>query len=213
MWDLAVLGVVPGIRIAAPRDEATLREELHEAVGWAGGPTVLRYPKTPLPEPVPAVRRVGELDVLREPAGPGPVADVLLVSVGAMAGEVLEVAERVAAHGITATVVDPRWVTPVAPELVELARRHRLVVTCEDGNRAAGVGARLSQALRDADLDVPARDVGIPARFLAHGKVAEVRAEVGLTGQDIARSVVEWVARLDGGLPSPVDPTDQPAEP
>ena len=213
MWDLAMLGVVPGIRIAAPRDEATLREELHEAVAWTGGPTVLRYPKTPLPESVSAVRRIGALDVLREPAGAGEGADVLLVSVGSMAGEVLEVAERVAGHGITATVVDPRWVTPIAPELVELACRHRLVVTCEDGNRAGGVGTRLSQALRDADLDIPARDVGLPVRFLAQGKVAEVRAEVGLTGQDIARSVVGWVARLDNGLPSEVSSTDQAAEP
>jgi 1-deoxy-D-xylulose-5-phosphate synthase len=212
MWDMALLGMVPGIRIAAPRDGATLREQLWEAVSWADGPTVVRFPKTPLREDVPAVRRVGGVDVLRE-ASLGGIADVLLVSVGAMAHDALEVADRIAAEGYRATVADPRWVTPVDPALVDLAARHRLVVTLEDGNRVGGVGSRVSQALRDAGIDVPARDVGIPPRFLDHGTVAEVRAEIGLTAQDVARNVVEWVAKLDGALPATTDARfDEPAE-
>jgi 1-deoxy-D-xylulose-5-phosphate synthase len=199
MWDLALLGMVPGIRIAAPRDGTRLREQLWEAVGWADGPTVLRYPKTALPEDVPALRRVGGVDVLREHG-----SDVLLVGVGAMAHDALEVADRVAAEGFGATVVDPRWVTPVDPGLLELAARHRLVVTLEDGNRVGGVGSRLSQALRDAGIDVPARDIGIPPAFLDHGTVAEVRAEIGLTARDMAGMVVEWMAKLYGGLPTAV---------
>jgi len=209
MWDLAVLGVVPGLRLAAPRDEATLRAELREAVEVSDGPTVVRFPKTALLADVPAVRRVGGVDVLREPPrerpsadSPDPAdasapgaADVLLVSVGAMAHTAVEVAGRLAAQGITTTVVDPRWVRPVNPALVELARDHRLVVTVEDGITAGGIGSAVSQALRAAGLHVPARDVGIPLRFLEHGKAAEVKAEIGLTAQDIALRTTEWVAQ------------------
>ncbi len=209
MWDLSILGVVPGIRVAAPRDEPALRELLREAVAWAGGPTVVRFPKTPLVDDVPAVRRDGELDLLREPGSAASPPDVLLVSVGAMAHTALEVADRIGAEGVTATVVDPRWVTPVDPALVALAARHRLVVTLEDGSRTGGVGSRISQALRDAGVDVPARDVGIPPRFLDHGKVAEVKAEVGLTAQDIARRVVEWVSGL---ADTPALPTTESSE-
>ena len=200
MWDLGVLGVVPGIRIAAPRDEPTVREELREAVAHTAGPTVLRYPKTALGADIPALRRVGTVDVLREPEH----ADVLLVSVGAMAGTALEVAERAGAQGITVSVVDPRWVTPVPPELVEMAARHQLVVTLEDGGRINGVGSRVSQAMRDAEVDVPTRDVGIPQRFLEHGKIDLIKAEIGLTAQDIARRVVEWMSHLDATVPSTV---------
>ena len=200
VWDMAILGVVPGIRIAAPRDEPTLRAELREAVAVADGPTVLRFPKTPLGADVPALRREGRVDVLR--ADPG--ADVLLVAVGATAGSVLEVADRVAAEGIGTTVVDPRWVHPIDPALVELGRRHRLVVTVEDGVVAGGVGARLSQTLRAAGVDVPAREVGVPARFLRHGKVDLVKADVRLTAQDVARQVLGWFAALE-------TPADQPA--
>ncbi len=195
MWDLSLLNLVPGIRIAAPRDEPSLREELREAVAVSSGPTAVRFPKSALTEDLPAVRRAGVVDVLLEPAG----ADVLLVAVGAMAHLALEVAGRVGAEGVTATVVDPRWVTPVAAELLPMAARHRLVVTLEDGGRSGGVGAQLSQALRDADIDVPARDVGIPQRFLDHGNPMQVRAEIGLTAQDVARRVVGWVSRLDPG--------------
>ena len=195
MWDLSIMNVVPGIRIAAPRDEPTLREELREALAVSDGPTVVRFPKTALADDLPAVRRAGGVDVLREPAQ----ADVLIVSVGALAHLALEVADRVAAEGIAATVVDPRWVTPIPTALLPMAAGHRLVVTMEDGGRSGGVGAQLSQALRDADIDVPARDVGIPQRFLEHGNPVQVRADVRLTAQDVTRRVVGWVSRLDLG--------------
>jgi 1-deoxy-D-xylulose-5-phosphate synthase len=211
MWDLALLGVVPGLRMAAPRDEPTLRAELREAMDVPDGPTVLRFPKTPLPPDLPAVRREGGLDVLCEPAGGN--ADVLLIPVGAMAAAALDVADRIAAEGVAATVIDPRWVLPLDPALVPLAARHRLVVTLEDGVRAGGVGSRVSQLLRDAGVFVPARDVGIPPQFLEHGAVAQVKTDVGLTAQDIARRVVEWVSSLDESPAADVPrPSDEPVD-
>ncbi len=193
MWDLAILGVVPGLRIAAPRDEATLRELLREAVEVDDGPTVLRFPKTPLGDPVPALRRVGQYDVIAETA-PGAAVDVLLVAVGAMAGDVLEAATAIGRAGYAVRVVAPRWVSPVDPAIAELAAGASLVVTIEDGVVAGGIGSRLSQALRHAGCDIAAREIAIPVRFLEHGNVAGVRASAGLTVQDIGRRVVEWAA-------------------
>jgi 1-deoxy-D-xylulose-5-phosphate synthase len=198
MWDLALLGVVPGLRIAAPRDEATLRAELDEAVAYGAGPTVLRFPKTPLGADLPAVREIGGVDVLAEP-GPDDVVDVLVVAVGAMATDVLDAATAVRQAGYTVRVVDPRWVNPVAPALLELAAQARLVVTVEDGIVVGGVGSRLSQAIRESGLDVATREIGIPRKFLAHGKVADVRTWVGLTVPDIGRRIVEWSALVQPG--------------
>ena len=198
MWDLSILQVVPGIRIAAPRDEPTLREELREALAVDDGPTVLRFPKGAVGDDIAAIERRGTVDVLRRADGD----DVLLVAVGAMARVALEVAGRVGDQGIGVTVVDPRWVTPVPPELVELARGYRLVVTVEDNGRTGGVGSVVSQALRDADIDVPTREIGIPRRFLDHGTRAQVHAEIGLTAQEVARRIVEAIARLEPAMDS-----------
>jgi 1-deoxy-D-xylulose-5-phosphate synthase len=193
MWDMSFLQVVPGLRLAAPRDAVTLREELREAIEVEDAPTVVRFPKGAVCADIPALERVGGVDVLRR----GDSADVLLVAVGAMAETCLDVASRCAREGIGVTVVDPRWVKPVPAVLADLARDHRFVVTVEDNVRASGVGSAIAQALRDARVEVPLRDFGIPARFLDHGKRAEVLAEIGLTAQDIARAVVETVSSLD----------------
>jgi len=198
MWDLALLGMVPGIRIAAPRDEVTLRAELTEAVEWAGGPTVLRFPKTPLGPDLPAMRQVGGVDVLAEPGADDEV-DVLVVAVGATAADVLDASDAIGRAGYTVRVVDPRWVTPVDPALLDLARQAALVVTVEDGLAVGGVGSRVSQTLRESGIDVPTRELGIPTKFLAHGKVCDVRIQVGLSVQDIGRRIVEWSALVQGG--------------
>jgi 1-deoxy-D-xylulose-5-phosphate synthase len=200
MWDLALLGVIPGIRIAAPRDEDTLRVLLREALEISDGPTVLRYPKTPLGEPVPAVRRVGGTDVLAEP-DPSSDVDVLVVAVGSMAADVLEAVGSVRQAGYSARVVAPRWVTPVDPVLIELAAQASLVVTVEDGVATGGIGSRIAQTLRASGCDVPTREIGIPVRFLEHGSVAGVRASVGLNVQDIGRRIVEWSAMMSPGSP------------
>jgi 1-deoxy-D-xylulose-5-phosphate synthase len=196
MWDMAFLQVVPGLRIAAPRDAVTLRSLLREAVGVDDAPTVVRFPKGAVCADIVAVDQVGGVDVLRR----SDARDVLLVSVGAMAETALEVADRCAQQGIGVTVVDPRWVKPVNDEIVRLAGEHRLVVTVEDGIRAGGVGGAVAQALRDAGVPTPLRDFGIPPRFLDHAKRAEVLAEIGLTAQDIAREVVETVSSVEGRL-------------
>ncbi|SDM22292.1 1-deoxy-D-xylulose-5-phosphate synthase [Geodermatophilus siccatus] len=192
MWDMSILSVVPGLRLAAPRDEATLREALREAVEVTDGPSVVRFPKGVPPVDVPALERRGPVDVLRR----GGQQEVLLVAVGSMVPMCLAAAERAADHGIDVTVVDPRWVLPVPAELVALASGFRLVVTVEDGGRAGGVGTTLTQALQDRGVDVPLRSLGLPQAFLEHGSVGQVLADAGLTEQDVARRIAEWTAVL-----------------
>ncbi|WP_199714397.1 1-deoxy-D-xylulose-5-phosphate synthase [Micromonospora radicis] len=204
IWDMSVFGVVPGLRMAAPRDAATLREELREAVAVDDGPTVLRYPTGAVAADLPAVRRVGTVDVLTESAR----TDVLLVAVGSFGQLGMEVAARVTEQGYGVTVVDPRWIRPVPAELVELAAGHRLVVTVEDGVRAGGVGDALAQAMRDAGLRVPLRDLGVPVAWHPHGSRGQILADLGLTAQDVARDVTGWISRLDT---HPVDPIPVPA--
>ncbi len=202
MWDLSVLGIVPGIRVAAPRDANTLREELAEAVAVDDGPTAVRFPKGPVIEAVPALQRVDGVDVLTRP-GPADGHDVLLVGVGVFAAVAVAAAGRLADQGIGVTVVDPRWVLPVPPALLRMAERHRLVVSLEDGGRHGGFGWSLAAALRDAQIDVPFRDLGIPQRFLAHGSRDEVLADVGLTAQDVARAVTGWAVGLIRSIDEP----------
>ncbi|MDT0401732.1 MULTISPECIES: 1-deoxy-D-xylulose-5-phosphate synthase [Streptomyces] len=197
MWDMSILQVVPGLRLAAPRDADQVRAQLREAVAVEDAPTVVRFSKGAVGPAVPAVGRVGGMDVLREPGTDTP--DVLLVSVGALAPMCLEIAALLDRQGISTTVVDPRWVKPVDEAMAPLAAKHRVVVTVEDNSRVGGVGSTVAQALRDAGVDVPLRDFGIPPRFLDHASRAEVMAEIGLTAPDIARQVTGLVAKLDGG--------------
>ena len=191
MWDMSMLQVVPGLRMAAPRDEITLRAELREAVAVSDAPTVVRFSKGALGPEIPAIRTLGPLDVIAE-SGNG---DVIIVSVGAFAPIAVEVADRLKAQGIGVIVVDPRWVKPLPADLIELASTARLVVVLEDGVRQGGVGSAVSQLLRDHDVDVPVRNLGVPVEFLDHAKRAQVLAEIGLTAQEISRSIVEAAAR------------------
>ncbi|MCX4514953.1 1-deoxy-D-xylulose-5-phosphate synthase [Streptomyces sp. NBC_01619] len=208
MWDMSILQVVPTLRMSAPRDAQQLRAQLREAVEVKDAPTVVRYSKGVVGPAVPAVGRVGGMDVLREPGTDRP--DVLLVSVGALAPMCLEIADLLDKQGISTTVVDPRWVKPVDEALAPLAEQHRVVVTVEDNSRVGGVGAAVSQALRDAGVDLPLRDFGIPPRFLDHASRKEVMAEIGLTAPDIARQVTGLVAKLGGRLDGRLD--GEPAE-
>ncbi|MGH8776205.1 MAG: 1-deoxy-D-xylulose-5-phosphate synthase [Jiangellaceae bacterium] len=193
MWDMSILQVVPGLRLAAPRDATTLVELFGEALEVADAPTVVRFPKGPVGPDLPSLDRVGGCDVLARSAD----RDVLLVAVGAMAAAGVDAAQRLAAQGVGATVVDPRWVKPVDPALVELAREYRLVAVVEDNGRVGGVGTVVAQALRDAGVLVPVREFGIPQRFLTHAKRSALLAEIGLTGQDLAREIAGLVAALD----------------
>jgi 1-deoxy-D-xylulose-5-phosphate synthase len=193
MWDLSILGIVPGMRVAAPRDATRLREELGEALDVDDGPTAIRFPKADVGEDIPAIERRGLIDVLAVPAE-GMSADVLLIAVGPFAAMALAVAERLRNQGIGVTVVDPRWVLPVPEAVAALAATHKLVATLEDNGVAGGVGSAVSAALRRADIDVPCRDLGLPQQFYAHAARGEVLAAVGLTEQNIARQITGWVA-------------------
>ncbi len=206
MWDLAMLGVVPGMHLAVPRDEPTLRTALAECLAIGDAPSALRYPKTPLGADIAALRSVGGIDVLAETAS-GPV-DVLLVSVGAMAPDVLDAAERIGEAGYTVRVIDPRWVTPVPPALADFAAQAGVVVTVEDGVVVNGAGSRFAQYLGEQGLTVPTREIGIPVDFLQHGKVAEVRTVIGLTPQGISRRVIEFAAAVLGRADGPSGDAD-----
>jgi 1-deoxy-D-xylulose-5-phosphate synthase len=213
MWDFSLLGIVPGIRVAAPRDAVSLREQLREAVAVDDGPTVLRYPKGSVVADIPALRRVGGVDVLREPAPDGAAEralerpEVLLVCIGAFGELGLAAADRLADQGVEVTVVDPRWVLPVPQVLIDMAGAHALVVTVEDGGGHGGVGSAIAAALRAAEVDVPLRTLALPQRFLQHGSRSDVLASVGLTAQDVARKVTEWAAALPAELGHPVADT------
>ncbi|WP_043678334.1 1-deoxy-D-xylulose-5-phosphate synthase [Streptomyces xylophagus] len=206
MWDMSILQVVPGLRLAAPRDAEQVRAQLREAVQVKDAPTVVRFSKGAVGPAVPAVGRIGGMDVLRAPGTDAP--DVLLVSVGALAPMCLEIAALLDKQGITTTVVDPRWVKPVDEAMAPLAEQHRVVVTVEDNSRVGGVGSSIAQALRDAGVDVPLRDFGIPPRFLDHASRAEVMTEIGLTAPDIARQVTGLVSKLDGRFDRPTAEVD-----
>jgi 1-deoxy-D-xylulose-5-phosphate synthase len=199
MWDLSILGVVPGMRVAAPRDGARLREELGEALDIGDGPTAVRFPKGDVGEDIPAVERRGGVDVLAVPAD-GLSADVLVVAVGPFATMALATAERLRNQGIGVTVVDPRWVLPVPEEIAALAGGHKLVVTLEDNGVHGGVGSAVSGALRRAEVDVPCRDAALPQHFFEHASRGEVLDSVGLTERNLARQITGWVAALGSSV-------------
>jgi len=192
IWDMSILGVVPGLRVAAPRDAETLRLSLREAVGISDGPTVVRFPTGTVPAALPALHRVGGVDVLAA----SQRKDVLLVAVGAFAHLGVQVAAELAKAGYGVTVVDPRWVRPAPIELVGMAAEHKLVVTIEDGVRHGGIGDSVAKLLRDNDLDMPMRDLGMPVQWIDHGSRAEILAEVGLTVPDVTERVTKWVSTL-----------------
>ncbi|KMO78265.1 1-deoxy-D-xylulose-5-phosphate synthase [Mycolicibacterium chlorophenolicum] len=198
MWDLSILGVVPGMRVAAPRDGARLREELAEALDVNDGPTAIRFPKGDVGEDISAIERRDGVDVLALPAD-GLSDDVLVIAVGPFAAMALAIAERLRNQGIGVTVVDPRWVLPVPEVLHSLAARHKLVVTLEDNGVHGGVGSAVSTSLRGAEIDVPCRDAALPQEFFAHASRGEVLTSVGLTERNIARQITGWVAALGAG--------------
>jgi len=196
MWDLSILNVVPGMRVAAPRDATRLREELGEALDVDDGPTALRFPKGDVGEDIPALERRSGVDVLSVPAA-GLNPDVLLVSVGAFAAMALAVAKRLHNQGIGVTVIDPRWVLPVSDGVLDLAAQHKLLVTLEDSGVNGGVGSAVSAALRSAEIDIPCRDLGLPQEFYDHASRGELLADLGLRDPDVARRITGWVAALE----------------
>jgi 1-deoxy-D-xylulose-5-phosphate synthase len=194
MWDGSLLQVIPGLRVAAPRDGSRIAELLNEAVEVSDGPTVVRWPKGTVGAEAEAVGKLGQMDVLAVP-GPGLGRDVLLLGAGPMAVTCVEVARRLVDHGIGVTVVDPRWVKPVDPAVVAEARRHRLIAAVEDNGRAGGFGDAVARLLRDHDVDLPVKTFGLAQEFLDHGTRDEILEHAGLTPQHLARQLTEAVAR------------------
>ncbi|KYH44093.1 1-deoxy-D-xylulose-5-phosphate synthase [Branchiibius sp. NY16-3462-2] len=187
MWDMAIASIVPGLRLAAPRDGQQVVLQVREALDVDDAPTVVRFPKGDVAEPLTAVAQRGGLDVLLDtPDAP----DVLLVGVGAMCATALGVAEKLAAQGITSRVIDPRWVLPIAPALVEEARAAGQVVVIEDGLVTNGVGQALGFALRDAAVATPLRTFGVPQEFLEHASRGQVLDAIGLTPDVIATKLI-----------------------
>ncbi|MDF3045204.1 MAG: dxs [Ornithinibacter sp.] len=187
MWDMTISGVVPGLHLAAPRDGHQVVRALHAAVAVADAPSVVRFPKGTVGDPITAVRTVGAVDVLAEPDA-GDV-DVLLVGVGSMAATTLTAAEKLEAEGVRVRVVDPVWVLPVSPDLVTLASSARRVAVVEDNVVVGGIGSQVALAVRDAGSDVPVDSYGLPKRFLEHGSRGQVLDAADLTPDAVAASV------------------------
>ncbi len=205
MWDGSILQLVPGMRIAVPRDGTRLTELLREAVSVSDGPTAIRFPRGSVSDDLPAIGNAGSLDILARPAGGGQGADgesgdVLIVAAGPMASVAVGAASRLADQGIGVTVVDPRWVKPLDEALAKVAAQHRLICTIEDNGVVGGLGDAVARLLREQRIDLPVRTFGLPQTFLEHGERPEILAEAGLTPQAVALSVTEAVASLTPDL-------------
>jgi 1-deoxy-D-xylulose-5-phosphate synthase len=185
MWDMALLRHVPGLRLAAPRDEPTLRAALREAIDVQDAPTVVRYPKGPVADPLPAVRSMGDIDFLAEHGGD---PRIVVFGIGSMAGTAVDVAGKIAAEGISVAAASATWVHPVPHGLLDAIGDADLVVTVEDGLTDAGVGEEWAEFARLAGLRARWAHHGIPREFLDQGTRAQIIEQVGLDPDVIAGS-------------------------
>ncbi len=192
VWDLALTGIVPTLRVAAPRDGARLKETLREALEISDAPTLIRFPKGAVVADIPAFERRDGIDILYR----GESTDVLLVSIGALANLAVEAASQAYREGVGVTVIDPRWVKPLPEYLITMARRYKSVVVIEDGIRHGGIASTISEMFRDALLEVPIHSIGVPLEFIEHSKRAEILSDLGITAQHILRSIVQWSSLL-----------------
>ena len=202
IWDMALTGIVPTLHLAAPRDSARLKEVLREAVAISDAPTVIRFPKGAVSADIPAFERRDGIDVLYR----GESADVLLISVGAMATMSVEAASQAYREGVGVTVIDPRWVKPLPQSLITMADRYKSVVVVEDGIAHGGIASALSEMFRKAGLDTPIHSIGVPLTFIEHSKRSEILSDLGMTAQNISREIVEWSSStLKAEMPLPQD--------
>ena len=202
IWDMALTGIVPTLHLAAPRDSARLKEVLREAVAISDAPTVIRFPKGAVSADIPAFERRDGIDVLYR----GESADVLLISVGAMATMSVEAASQAYREGVGVTVIDPRWVKPLPQSLITMADRYKSVVVVEDGIAHGGIASALSEMFRGAGLNTPIHSIGVPLTFIEHSKRSEILSDLGMTAQNISREIVEWSSStLKAEMPLPQD--------
>lgn len=201
VWDMALTTIIPGIHVAAPRDGQRLRELFQESLEIKSGPSVVRFPKGNLLEDMDAVATTEDgVDIIfeseQERFADAEAKKVLVISIGAMAARSLGAAQILEDKGMAVTVVDPRWLCPVAPSLIEMADEHDIVVVAEDGMMRAGVGSLFDEAFSAAEVDTPLRRVAFPSIFPKHGSRGEVLEEVGMDADGIAAAVTEWVDNL-----------------
>jgi 1-deoxy-D-xylulose-5-phosphate synthase len=182
MWDLALLTCVPGLHVGCPRDPNRLREQLRDALAMTQ-PTAIRYPKGHVSHDITAVEQINGLDILHRSHGRH---DVLLTAIGAMAQPCVEAERQLRRDGIGATVVDPQWVWPLNPHLIELASHYRVAVCVEDGIAEAGIGAHLVQAMARAHPQTSTRALGLPVAYIPHANREQILARHGLTGSAIS---------------------------
>jgi 1-deoxy-D-xylulose-5-phosphate synthase len=191
IWDLALTGIVPNAHVAAPRDGITLNELLGECLNIGDAPSIIRFPKGSVAKDLPAFERRDGIDILYR----GESADILLVSIGAMASIAVDAAAQAYREGVGVTVIDPRWVKPLPIEsLISLARRYKRVVVLEDGIKHGGIASSLSEAFRDQGLDTPIHSIGVPLEFIEHSKRQEILEDLGITVQNVTRSLVGWAS-------------------
>ena len=188
IWDLALTGIVPTLHVAAPRDGQRLRETLREALDISDAPSLIRFPKGAVNPEIPAFERRDGIDVLYR----GESADILLVSIGAFAAIAVEAAAQAYREGVGVTVVDPRWVKPLPKSLITMAQRYKSVVVLEDGIKHGGIASTISELFREANLNVPVHSIGVPLVFLEHAKRVQILEDLGITTQNITRSLVTW---------------------
>ena len=191
IWDLALTGIIPTAHVAAPRDGVRLRELLRECIAISDAPSILRFPKGAVAKEIPAFERRDGVDILYR----GESADILLVSIGAMASVAVDAAAQAYREGVGVTVIDPRWVKPLpAASLIALARRYKRVVVLEDGIKHGGIASTISEIFRENSLEIPLHSIGVPLEFIEHSKRQEILEDLGITVQNVTRQLVGWAS-------------------
>ena len=201
MWDVSMLGLVPGLQLTSPRDRTRLNQALEHAIGVDDAPTVIRFSKDKLPDDIEAVQVKDGFELLTM----GATEEVLIIATGQLVGTAMSVADRLGQQGIDVTVVDPLWVFPVNDALVEFAASFSLVVTIEDNLVVGGFGSHLELALDAAGHEVPMRQFGITHDYLETGSRTEVLEQVGLDARSIALSITETAIGLSDRPAHPID--------
>jgi 1-deoxy-D-xylulose-5-phosphate synthase len=190
IWDLALTGIVPNMHVGAPRDGVRLREILRACVAINNAPSMVRFPKGAVPSDIPALERIAGVDILHR----GATKQVLLISVGSMAGMAIEVAQLAKEQSIEVTVVDPLWVKPISNDVTALCAEYSTVVVMEDGIKHGGIASTISEALREAGINCALHSIGIPLEFIEHSKRTEILADLEITPAAIVQQIAGWVS-------------------
>ncbi|MFM8753065.1 MAG: 1-deoxy-D-xylulose-5-phosphate synthase [Actinomycetota bacterium] len=191
IWDLAITGIIPTAHVAAPRDGARLRELLNECVSINDAPSILRFPKGAVATDIPAFERRDGIDFLYR----GESADILLISVGAMASIAVDAAAQAYREGVGVTVIDLRWIKPLpVSALLSMTQRYSRIVVLEDGIKHAGVASSISELLRENNINIPLHSIGVPLEFIEHSKRTEILEDLGITVQNVTRQLVGWAS-------------------